>query len=209
MVAKQSTLLCLLALALALLALPVMATEEPAFKSVSRDGNVELRDYPELVVAEATVAGEQKAAASEGFRLLAGYIFGGNRRRESIAMTAPVAQAPASEKIAMTAPVAQTRTDAGRWVVRFTMPRAYTMQTLPVPDDARVSLRRVPPARMAVLRFSGLAQPDDVEARSNELLAWVAAHRLRTTGAVTLAQYNPPWTLWFLRRNEVMVEIER
>lgn len=199
----------LLALTLALLAYPAMATEEPAFKLVSRDGNVELRDYPELVVAEATVAGEQKAAASEGFRLLAGYIFGGNRSRESIAMTAPVAQTAASEKIAMTAPVAQTRTDTGRWIVRFTMPSAYTMQTLPVPNDARVSLRRLPPARMAVLRFSGLAQPDDVVVRSNELLAWVAAHRLRTTGTVTLAQYNPPWTLWFLRRNEVMVEIDR
>lgn len=209
MAALRSIPLCLLALALALLARPAMATEEPAFTGVSRDGNVELRDYPELVVAEATVAGEQKAAASEGFRLLAGYIFGGNRRRESIAMTAPVSQAAASEKIAMTAPVAQTRTDTGRWVVRFTMPRKYTMQTLPVPNDARVSLRRLPPARLAVLRFSGLAQPDEVAARSSELLAWVAAHHLRATGPVTLAQYNPPWTLWFMRRNEVMVEIER
>lgn len=209
MAALRSIPLCLLALALALLARPAMATEEPAFAGVSRDGNVELRDYPELVVAEATVAGEQKAAASEGFRLLAGYIFGGNRRRESIAMTAPVSQAAASEKIAMTAPVAQTRTDTGRWVVRFTMPRKYTMQTLPVPNDARVSLRRLPPARLAVLRFSGLAQPDEVAARSSELLAWVASHHLRATGPVTLAQYNPPWTLWFMRRNEVMVEIER
>ena len=78
-----------------------------------------------------------------------------------------------------------------------------------MPNDARVELRNIEPARFAVLRFSGLAQPGDVEAKSNELLAQVTSHRLRALGAVSLAQYNPPWTLWFLRRNEVMVEVER
>ena len=186
-----------------------MAVEEPAFKQVLREGNFELRDYPALVVAEVTVTGDQKEAANAGFRLLAGYIFGGNKRRQSIAMTAPVAQQAASEKIAMTAPVAQMQTSTGTWVVRFTMPSAYTLQTLPVPNDARVELRNIEPARFAVLRFSGLAQPDDVEAKSNELLAQVTSHRLRAIGSVSLAQYNPPWTLWFMRRNEVMVEVER
>ena len=191
------------------LASAAMAVEEPAFKKVLHEGDFELRDYPALVAAEVTVAGDQKEAASKGFRLLAAYIFGGNKRRQSIAMTAPVAQQAASQKIAMTAPVAQTQTTAGAWVVRFTMPSAYTLQTLPVPDDARVSLRNIDPARFAVLRFSGLAQPGDVEARSSELLALVKSHRLRTVGPVSLAQYNPPWTLWFMRRNEVMIEVER
>ena len=186
-----------------------MAVEEPAFKQVLREGSFELRDYPARVVAQVTVTGDQKEAASQGFRLLAGYIFGGNKRRQSIAMTAPVAQQAASQKIAMTAPVAQTQTSTGAWVVRFTMPSAYTLQTLPVPNDARVELRNIEPARFAVLRFSGLAQPADVEAKSNELLAQLKSHRLRALGAVSLAQYNPPWTLWFLRRNEVMVEVER
>ncbi len=186
-----------------------MAVEEPAFKQVLREGNFELRDYPAVVVAEVTVTGDQKEAANAGFRLLAGYIFGGNKRRQSIAMTAPVAQQAASEKIAMTAPVAQTQASTGAWVVRFTMPSAYTLQTLPVPNDARVQLRNIEPARFAVLRFSGLAQPGDVETKSNELLAQVTSHRLRALGSVSLAQYNPPWTLWFMRRNEVMVEVER
>ena len=186
-----------------------MAVEEPAFRQVLREGDFELRDYPALVVAEVTVTGNQKDAASRGFRLLAGYIFGGNKRRQDIAMTAPVTQQAASEKIAMTAPVAQTQTSAGTWVVRFTMPSDYSLQTLPVPDDPRVQLRTIAPARFAVLRFSGLAQPDDVAAKSNELLARVKAHNLRAISAVSLAQYNPPWTLWFMRRNEVMVEVER
>lgn len=186
-----------------------MAVETPAFSSVSRDGDFELRDYPALIVAEVTVDGDQKEASSKGFRLLAGYIFGANKKRESMAMTAPVAQQPVSEKISMTAPVTQTPIFTDTWVVRFTMPARWSMQTLPVPDDSRVTLSRTEPARFAVLQFSGLAQPDDVELKSSELLALVKAHDLRAVGHVSLAQYNPPWTLWFMRRNEVMIEVER
>ena len=193
----------------AALASSAMAVEEPAFKQVLREGDFELRDYPAVVAAEVTVAGDQKEAANKGFRLLAGYIFGANKRRQTIAMTAPVAQQAANEKIAMSAPVAQTRSAAGTWVVRFTMPSAYSLQTLPAPDDSRVSLRTIEPARFAVLRFSGLAQPADVETRSNELQALVKSHHLHAIGPVSLAQYNPPWTLWFMRRNEVMFEVER
>ena len=199
----------LASMVVATLASTAVAVEEPAFKQVLREGDFELRDYPALVAAEVTVTGDQKEAANKGFRLLAGYIFGGNKRRQSIAMTAPVAQKAASEKIAMTAPVAQTQNAAGTWVVRFTMPGAYSLQTLPVPDDSRVILRNIQPARFAVLRFSGRAQSGDVQTRSGELLALVKSHRLRAIGSVSLAQYNPPWTLWFMRRNEVMVQVER
>jgi hypothetical protein len=184
-----------------------MAVEEPAFKSVLQEGAFEVRDYASLIVAEVTVSGDQKEAASKGFRLLAGYIFGGNKRRQSIAMTAPVAQAPASEKIAMTAPVTQIQ-NAGEWVVRFTMPSAYAMDTLPEPNDPKVQLRQLPPARYAVLRFSGLARKDDVTAKIAELEKLTASHQLRVIGPASLSQYNPPWTLWFMRRNEVMIPVE-
>lgn len=186
-----------------------MAVETSPYKEVLREGDFEVRDYPALVVAEVTVDGDQKDASSKGFRLLAAYIFGANKKRQSIAMTAPVAQQAVSEKIAMTSPVAQTQSAAGTWVVRFTMPAVWTLQTLPVPDDSRVKLRNTDPARFAVLRFSGLAKPDDVATKSNDLLALVKSHDLHPIGRVSLAQYNPPWTLWFMRRNEVMVEIER
>lgn len=185
-----------------------MAVEEPAFTTVLKDGKFEVRDYPALVVAEVTVSGKQKEAANKGFRLLAGYIFGGNTRRQSIAMTAPVAQQPTSEKIAMTAPVTQTQ-EGETWTVRFTMPGEYTMDTLPKPDDSKVQLRRLPPERFAVLQFSGLARSGDVEAKSNELIALTKTHQLRVIGKVSLAQYNPPWTPWFMRRNEVMIPVER
>lgn len=183
-----------------------MAVEEPSFQTVIHEGAFELRDYPALVVAEVTVKGDRKEAASKGFRLLAGYIFGGNKGRKSIAMTAPVAQAPTSQKIPMTAPVTQTGS-ANEWVVRFTMPSAYSIETLPEPNDPNVHLRVVPPARFAVLKFSGLAPTNGVAAKTAELEKLVKTHHLRAVGPASLAQYNPPWTLWFMRRNEVLIPI--
>ena len=116
------------------------------------------------------------------------------------------AQAPTSEKIAMTAPVTQIQS-AGEWVVRFTMPSAYSMDTLPEPNDPKVHLRALPPARFAVLQFSGLARKDDVAAKTAELEKLARTHHLRAIGPASLAQYDPPWTLWFMRRNEVMIPI--
>jgi effector-binding domain-containing protein len=122
---------------------------------------------------------------------LAAYIFGGNGRRQSIAMTAPVAQTPA----------------AGAWTVRFTMPRAYALNALPKPNDPRVRLTALPAGRFAVIRFSGLASKGDVAARTRQLAAFAQSRHLTTTGPASLAQYDPPWTPWFMRRNEVMLPI--
>ena len=121
-------------------------------------------------------------------------------------MTAPVAEQPAGQAIPMTAPVGET--GAGRaWTIRFTMPAAYTLETLPAPNDPGIHLRATPPARFAVIRFSGLAEPDAVAARTDALRTWIAARRLRPDGPASLAQYDPPWTPWFARRNEVMIPV--
>lgn len=198
----------LLALLLILLAVgtPAMATEEPKFVLVLKDGDFEVRDYAPTVVAEVTVAGNQGQASNQGFRILAGYIFGGNTAQRSIAMTAPVAQRQASERIAMTAPVTQ-RSAGSDWVVQFTMPSEYTMSTLPRPDDRRITLRDEPGQRMAVVRFSGIANARSAERHGRELDAQLQARGLRRTGPTSLAQYDAPWTPWFMRRNEVMVPI--
>ncbi len=184
-----------------------MAVEEPAHSVILKEAAIEVRDYPALVAAEVSVGGDRDEASSAGFKLLAGYIFGGNTRKQSIAMTAPVVQT-ASEKIAMTAPVIQSG-DARGWTVRFIMPAQYTMQTLPTPNDARVHLVPVAPARMAVVRFSGLAGAADVARRTAELEAFMARRSLRPAGQPSLARYDPPWTLWFLRRNEVFIPVAR
>ncbi len=112
-----------------------MAIEEPKFTLTEKDGDFELRDYAPSVVAEVTVTGDQHSAGKKGFRLLAGYIFGGNTRAQKLAMTAPVTNLPASEKIAMTAPVTEVAAPDGEWLVRFTMPSAYSLTDLPVPDN--------------------------------------------------------------------------
>lgn len=122
-------------------------------------------------------------------------------------MTAPVAQEPVNQKIAMTAPVMQIE-NAGTWTVRFTMPSAYTLAILPEPNDPKVQLRRLPATRFAVLRFSGLASRSDVVAKSQKLIADIKVHHLHPSGPVTLAQYDPPRTLWFMRRIEVMIPVE-
>ncbi len=124
-------------------------------------------------------------------------------------MTAPVTQAAAGgEKIAMTAPVLQSGGD-GNWVIRFIMPSGSTLETLPQPNNPKVHLQAIAPARMAVVRFSGLARQDTIAAKTDELQGFVKEQNLNTIGSPSLAQYDPPWTLWFLRRNELMIPIAR
>jgi hypothetical protein len=207
---KTRRLFVCLLLSSVVIAGATMATEEPAFKLVAQDGAFSVREYPALVVAEVTVPGDQDTAVRAGFRLLASYIFGGNSPKQRIPMTAPVTQAPASpgERIAMTAPVTQASAGPGVWVVRFTMPAGYSLQTLPRPDDARVRLQALPPTRMAVVRFSGRAPATEVERRTALLHQFMATHGLHAAGPPTLARYNPPWTPWFMRRNEVMIPLQ-
>lgn len=199
-----------LAFAAALAAPTAMASiEEPRFESLKSAGDFELRLYAPMIVAETVVEGDLWGASNDGFRVIAGYIFGNNQSvtapgAEKIAMTAPVTTVP--EKIAMTAPVA-TQAEGTGYRMHFVMPSRYTMATLPRPKDERVKLREVPAQRMAVVRFSGLSGEGKVKDKTAELLAWVRAEGLEPAGEPQLARYDPPWTLPFLRRNEVMVPL--
>jgi hypothetical protein len=181
-------------------------TEEPRFEVVDRIGAVEIRRYAPRIAAETTVAGTEEAARNEGFRRLAGYIFGANARRDRIAMTAPVAQAR-GERIAMTAPVAQAGRDGG-WTIRFFMPARFTMDTLPLPDDSRVTLVPVAAETVAVLRFAGLPRAEAVARHTAELNAALAASAWTATGPVQAWFYDPPWTVPALRRNEVVAPVQ-
>jgi len=184
--------------------------EEPTFSLVEGDGPLQIRRYEEKIVAETVVEGRsEKEATAEGFRRLAGYIFGGNGGDQSIAMTTPVERRAAAEgtSIAMTTPVEQTPRD-GAWVIAFTMPSEYTLETLPQPNDARVQLRTVPGELVASLRFGGRANEDARQARTEELERRLADAGYRPVGEPTLAQFDPPWVLGFLRRNEIHVPVE-
>jgi len=188
-----------------------MAIEEPTFKTTRTDGDFSVRNYAPMVIAEVQVEGSLSEASNAGFRKIAGYIFGNNRAKgsgsQSIAMTAPVAATPV--KIDMTAPVGATAlADGRRFRIHFVMPAHYTLETLPTPIDPSVTLKAIPASRTAVVRFSGFTGDARIEEQTRRLRAWVVAQHLREIGPPTLARYNPPWTLPFLRRNEIILPIE-
>jgi hypothetical protein len=184
------------------------ATEEPRFSVVGKVGTIEIRNYGARLAADVVVQGDEEDARSNGFRLLADYIFGNNTARQSIAMTAPVSQERArSEKIDMTAPVAQTRDGSGGWRVRFFMPGQYTLATLPKPNNPAVQIVEVPGETMAVLRFSNSRSAEAIAARTAELLRGLDASSWAVTGPPVTWLYDPPWTLPFFRRNEVAVPV--
>jgi len=183
----------------------VSNVEQPKYEIVETSGNIEIRDYAPMIVAEVDVTGGRRDAIGKGFRIIADYIFGNNTTAQKLPMTAPVTQQD-SEKIAITAPVTQ-QGDGNTWKVRFIMPSSYTMEALPKPDNPAVELKEIGAKRYAVIRFSGMAGEDDLKRRTKELNAFVSARNLTPLSAPTYAFYNPPWTLPFLRRNEVMVEI--
>lgn len=187
-----------------------VATEEVPY-TVERtlESGVEIRRYGETVVAETVIeSGAYGDAGNEGFRRLAGYIFGGNQGEKKIAMTAPVAMAADSgQKIAMTAPVATERDSGGGWRVAFYMPAEYTLATLPKPIDPRVTLRAVPGRHVAALRFSGRGTADQFAEHTAELTQALADAGIEAVGAPWTARYNAPWVLPLLRRNEAMIEV--
>ncbi len=197
-----------------------MATEEPEYTVTQQDKPFELRHYEPKIIAQVEVEGSMDKASNKGFRLLADYIFGNNTvvsgsnpKAEKISMTAPVTMASQTatanaEKIDMTAPVTVAQSD-DTWRVNFVMPSKYTLETLPKPNNPAVTLHQQPGQQFAVIRFSGLTGAKKVDAKTNDLLAWMAEHNLTPTGEPQLARYNGPWTLPMLRRNEVMIAYKK
>ena len=165
-----------LTLSLALLAAcATEPVEEPSFSVRFDEGDFEIRDYAAIINAETTVRGNAWDARFQGFGPLADYIFAKERDGEEIAMTAPVMQAP-RDKIAMTAPVTQQSSGSGEeWVITFTMPSHYTMETLPAPANPDVRLVEVPARTMGVLTFTGLATDADMRAAEARLMDHVQA----------------------------------
>lgn len=200
-----------------LIASAAMATEEPKYVLLEKSEPFELRAYAPRIVAEVKVDGDLDAASNQGFRLIAAYIFGKNQVSEKIAMTAPVGiesgDQSKSAKISMTAPVtiegpkSQDKSNQNQWTVSFVMPAEYTLNTLPKPLDSQVKIREVPSERRAVITFSGFYNEDKVQEKTQALQDWIKARNMKSIGEPQFARYNPPWTLPFMRRNEVMIQV--
>lgn len=187
----------------------VGSIKEPSYSVVQKDGDIEIRHYDPMIVAEVTMTGDRKEAINNGFRALADYIFGNNDGEAKIAMTAPVTQqADKGAKIEMTAPVTQQSSGVeNTWKVHFVMPADYTMANIPKPKNPAITLIERAPYDAAVLRFSGWAGNDTLADKTKELESWMAVKNMAGTEKPVYAFYNPPWTLPFLRRNEIMMTL--
>jgi hypothetical protein len=197
----------MLATALMLIgATTAMATEEAPYKVLKTGDIFELREYAPHILAEIVVDGDLEGAGNKAFRRLFRYISGDNRTRNKIAMTAPVSQEQQGEKISMTAPVSQQRMN-GKWAVSFMMPATYTLETLPVPDDPGITLRRVAAQRVAAVRYSGFWSEDKYMLNYRKLQLWIRENGFAVVGEAVWARYNPPFTPWFMRRNEILIPV--
>lgn len=201
--------------------------DRPQMKTISSYGDIELRTMPSVITASVDISSEMNKAMSPWFQILAGYIFGGNTSKDSIAMTAPVTskaknsekiamtapvitspQTKKSEKIAMTAPVTSKAWEEEQTTVSFVMPEWYTLDTLPIPDDTRISFQETQPIDIYVWSFDGYTTNGRWEKQLELFKAELEKYDLKHSWAFTLAQYNDPRTPPMMRLNEWWVEIE-
>ena len=200
-------------------------TETPKYTVEKKDEDIEIRVYPGYILAQVDVESDYDQAIGLGFRILANYIFGGNKKRSNIPMTAPVSgenisvsekipmtipvteEAVHSEKIEMTAPVTEEDSGKHKYRISFTMPSKYTLDTLPEPDDNRIIFKEIKNQKMAVLRFRGRVNHKLANKEMEELKEWLDKEGIKPKSNYIVAQYNNPAVPGFFRRNEVMVEI--
>lgn len=198
----------LLFLLFALTGNAAMAIEEPAYEVLLETKHYEVRRYQPYIVAEVDVDEDFKRAGNRAFGVLAGYIFGDNEPQQKMEMTAPV-ESSQGVRMNMTAPVtSQAGNGDGPYTYAFVMERKYTMDTLPKPDNPDIRLVQRPERVMAVHRYSGGWSEARYQEHEKILLEALATDRVDVKGAPVFARYNAPFTPWFLRRNEIMVEID-
>lgn len=183
----------------------VMAIDTPKYNVLKDSGKFQIREYTEYVSAEVVVEGEFEEVGSKAFRPLFQYISGNNSQNQKLEMTTPVEQT-GGEKISMTAPVEQKGKD-GRYTLSFVLPQSLTIDTAPIPNDKRVVLRNNPIRKMACIRYSGFWSESNYLENWKLLQDWIASENLKQKGEPIYARYNAPFSIWFLRRNEILVEI--
>ncbi len=181
--------------------------KEPKFRVLQKHNGYVIREYSPYIEARVELVGDYRVAQTSGFRVLAGYIFGGNTTKQSIVMTAPVIEQK-SESIAMTAPVLEQVSDRGMRIISFVMPEEYTLETLPIPDDKRIEIKEVKSHKSAVLCYSGYNDAEMVAQMKEKLLAYLERDGATVIGEPRGARYNPPWTPPFLTRNEILVDVK-
>lgn len=192
----------------------LMAIEEPKYTVIEKNEIFEIRKYDPYLVAQTKVTGEFDEMGTTAFKILFKYISGENQKRSKIKMTAPVIQEnteQVGQKIQMTAPVIQESdsTDAKNTTFSFVMPQNFTLDTLPLPLDKRIKLKEIPAKTVAVLEYSGGWGEEKYKKHEAILLKALDDAEIKTIGKPNFARYNSPFVLWFMRRNEIMIDIQR
>jgi len=191
---------------MALFSMPIFATEEPDYRVVRELDGIELRQYDAYTVAEVVVAGPAADAGNQAFKILAAYIFGKNKGERKFEMTAPVTQAAIPTKMEMTAPVTQTAVASG-FLVQFVLPKGVTLANAPEPLDAQVKIREVPSRLVAAIRYSGFWSDANYNEHLTKLKEGLRTAKLPWAGEPVYSRYNAPFTPWFMRRNEIWVNL--
>ena len=189
---------------------PAMATEEPEFKLISEEAEFQIREYDPKIIAQVEVEGDFDEASSMGFKLLADYIFGNNLldgTSKKISMTTPVEMTPLAENLLMTSSILDDQVN-NKWSINFIMPQEFSLDTLPKPNNSQVNIIEVPKEKYAVIVFSGLIRESSYAEKVELLSNYLEENSFKQQGAIKIARYNPPWTLPFFRRNELMVRID-
>ena len=189
----------------------VRTAEEANYQIIDAQDPFEVREYEALLVAETIVDANFDEAGNIAFKRLFGYISGANRAQQEIAMTAPVMaldeQPSDGEKIAMTAPVSGEKVALG-WRFAFVLPAEYSLDSAPLPTSPEVKLALLPARRVAVVRYSGSRSEVAYDRNLESLRGWMRQRQLEAASSPRFAGYDPPWTLPFLRRNEVLIDIK-
>ena len=168
------------------------SVEKPDHKVLETDGQFEVREYPELLIAETSIGGDRDKALDQGFAKLADYIFAKSR---------------GGEKVAMTAPVLSSSGGNDQWLTRFVMPSQFTRDTLPEPD-AGIRINTLPARKVAAFQFAGTVDETALAEREEQLKSWVGAKKFGIRGAAERAFYNSPFMPGPLRRTEILIPID-
>jgi SOUL heme-binding protein len=185
----------------------IPSVEEAGYDVLKDNAHIQIRQYKPLLTAQTEVDASYDEASKKAFQRLFDYISGNNKTQQKIAMTAPVIQEKQSEEIAMTAPVFQEKSGK-TWFMSFVLPADYTLATAPVPLDSTIVLKEVPSKKVAVLSYSGFLSEQSIAEKTKELQSWLDANGYKAKASPRSAGFDPPWTLPFLRRNEVHIDVE-
>jgi DNA gyrase inhibitor GyrI len=185
----------------------IRSASEPKYQILVDSDKIEIRQYPPMVVAQTAVNTDYKDSSSQGFNRLAGYIFGNNKNEQKMSMTAPVFQEQEFAIMDMMVPVMQQKTQKV-WLMAFVLPQNYTVSSAPTPLDSAVLIKEIPSKKVAVIKYSGSLSEQGIEEKSEELKHWLFKKGYKPISTSRSAAYDPPWTLPFLRRNEVHIDIE-